>query len=935
MSDQKTSNAQDTLRFGPFELSCGAKTLFRDGRRVRIGGRALDILIALAGRSGEVLTKNELLAAAWPYTFVDESNLRVHIAALRKLLSDGLGGAGFLVNVAGRGYIFTAPVVSAGSAHVPAPQQALSRAPPESANPLVGRAPIMATVVAELDRHRLITIVGPGGVGKSALARAVGDAVADRPRRLCFVDLTTIGSADLLPAAVASALDVAVLSRDPVRNLVAFLADQDVLLVLDNCEHVIDAVASLVTELIERATGVQVLATSREPLRISMESVVRLQPLETPAADAILDAATALDYPAVRLFVDRAAKSADSFQFGDDEVPAVTDICRRLDGLPLAIELIAARVDLFGINALATALGERQMLGARGSRSAQPRQQSIRGALDWSHDLLSLPEQMVFRRFSVFRGWFSLESAVAVIADNALPTDDVLDAIALLTAKSLVNTDTGGTRVLYRLLHITRIYAAEKLAESGESACMHRRHAGHFRDLLIGAEAQWETMNRQQWLDVHGYAIDDVRAALDWSFGADGDVEMGAQLITGSLPFTFQLSLIDEFKIRAETALAFFTGDQSPVAQLRLVTALVQFSLNSSSDQAALQALFDRVDALCPIVGESKFKIEPLLARAVYNIERGDHGAALNDVVRLGHSMRQSIHPLGRLAIDRTEAQVNHFTGDFPRSRSIAERVIRHPAKTIPLIYIPATIDRQVTMRIFMARSLWIEGWVDQAIALSAEAMTMAGRDGPLSMTFTLAMGACPIAFWSGDEDLAGRYTDQLLTYGRRYTLGRWERLGDGFASALEHRRATPQTGHARTFTIVEPVSEMQRMLLATIDPRHVTEPLAAKADQDLCGWCNAEILRLRGEHYGQAGGHDADAKAERYFERARAVARQQGALSWELRAATSLAGLWRRQDRVAAAGAMLQATLDRFSEGFQTGELRRASALLDQLQTP
>jgi hypothetical protein len=231
-----------------------------------------------------------------------------------------------------------------------------------------------------------------------------------------------------------------------------------------------------------------------------------------------------------------------------------------------------------------------------------------------------------------------------------------------------------------------------------------------------------------------------------------------------------------------------------------------------------------------------------------------------------------------------------------------------------------------------IARSLWIEGRVDQAINLMGETMDIAYRDGPLPITFALALGACLIAFWSGDEEAARQYTDELLAYGRRYTLERWERLGEGYAAVLDRRLAKPGEGYLLKLQILEPVSEMHRLFLATLDPQLVNAQLAAKADQGLCGWCNPEILRVCGEQRLQLGGPRAAIEAQPYFERAMAEARLQGALSWELRAATSLAALWRQQGRTAAAAAILSTTLDRFSEGFGTTDLKRAATLLAQL---
>lgn len=932
MSENTGSVLEETLRFGAFELFRGPRILLRDGMRVRIGGRALDVLTALVERGGEVVTKRELLALAWPHSLVDESNLRVHIAALRKLLGTGLGGDRFIVNVSGQGYLFAAPVARMQPSPAPLRESRTStevrQSLPDYPSHLVGRENEIFDIAAQLRKHRLVTLVGPAGVGKSAVAIATGDSLS-RSQRVVVVDLAGAETFDQVGRLLASVLDVSANADEPLSRLIALLSDRPTLIILDNCERVIEATSATAEALLREAPLVHFLITSREPLLTSSERVVRLHPLSAPAPVSTLDAETALKYPAVRLFVDRATAGSDSFRFTNAEASSVAEICRRLDGLPLAIELVAARVDLFGISALATDLGQRLMLAARGSRTSNPRQQSIRAALDWSYDLLSPAEKLIFCRFSIFRGSFTLEAAVSVLADGDITTEAVLEAISLLSARSLLSTDTSGSMILYRLLQITRTYATEKLEQRHEVPALARRHAIYFRDHLAHAAIQWETMSRSQWLEEHGYAIDDVRAALDWSFSPAGDLSIAAPLISTSIPFGLQFSLIDEFKKRAEVALLALEGKGAPVAELRVLGALIQVALNTSINFASFQDLFLKVDALSAQIDEIRFKVETPLGRVVYLIENGDFLGALDHVTKVSGEVRRVEDPLAILATDRIVAQALHYAGNFQQARAVAERVIRHPAKAIPLIYSQASIDRQVSMRVVMARSLWIEGKVDQARRLMSETMEIVYKDGPLPIVFALATGGCLIALWCGDEANARSYIDDLISYGRRYELDRWLRFGEDYATIFSQRHLPARYGDGLALELPEPITTMHQTTLATLDPRIVDAKLIAHAEAGRCGWCNPEILRIAGERQ-LAREAPALGRAEAMFEAARRNAREMSALSWELRAAASLGRLWMRMDRARDASAMLADVLERMPEGRGTRDQRDAIALIE-----
>lgn len=929
MSNQDYDDEDEILSFGSFDLHRTRRVLLSEGEKVRIGGRALDVLIELVERAGEVVTKGELMTRAWPHTFVDESNLRVNIAALRKLLSPQTASDRFIVNVPGRGYLFCEPVVRSGRSVTPTVAPTLPSKVPAGGEKLIGRDGVIVDISGQLKRSRLVTVVGPAGVGKSAVLRAACQ-VLQSEHRLVFIDLSPIADPALLPATLAAGLDVAVLAQNPMANLLDFLREQEVVLVLDNCEHIVGLVTIAVESILRAASGVRFLASSREPLLASTEFVYRVPPLAVPPKGVRLLASEALTYPAVQLFVERAANATATFELGEDEASAVAEICRRLDGLPLAIELVASRADLFSVGGLATDLEERLMLGTRASRTAMPRQQSIRGALDWSHDLLSDTERIVFRRFAIFRGLFSLESAVAITSDDLIPTDTVLDALSLLTAKSLIATEVTATTVRYRLLHVTRAYAREKLMESGELAYLTRRHAEYFSLLLTASEAQWEIMSRSHWLQEFGHALDDVRAALEWAFQPGGDISLGTALLIASLPFGFQLSLIDEFRTRAEKALALLDERDSPLAELRLVSSLTSWGLNTSVDPVELQILFDRVRSLCERVDETKYKIEPLGHQVVFEIENGEYDRAVRSAAELGQSAREAEDPMGVLATERLLAQAHHFAGDHIEARRLAERVIRNPAKVIPLVYSQATIDRQVTMRIVIARTLWIEGNVDQATDLMRETMDLVYRDGPLPVTFALAMGACPIALWTGDPEAAS-YVSELLAHSRRYTLDRWGSLGEGYREVLDRRSGAAESVTTLDLTVADPVSLMHRMFLATLDPTMLTADLAGRAERGECGWCNPEILRVSGERRLRDGAEGV-AAAEELFQRAMSDARKQLSASWELRAGTSLARLQSGQGRMDEARIVLDAVLSDMREGRDTRDVQQALLLRQSL---
>src|SRR6202051_1169585 len=499
MDNRDSSAMRGTISIGPFRLSAAERLLEKGGEPVQLGSRALDLLIALVEQAGKVVSQRELISRIWPDMTVEDANLRVHLAALRKALGDGHEGTRYIVNVPGRGYSFVAPTKRSVQQHPSPSEEApaslqFQRLPARLAH-LIGRDDIVRLLSAQLMIRRFVSIVGPGGIGKTAVAISGARQLLDGFNgAVVFVDLAALTDAHLVPATVVSALGLVVQTQDPLLSLLNFIGDKNLLLVLDNCEHVIEVVAALAERVVREASQAHVLTTSRAALRAEGEHVYLLQALDCPPDDAKLTAAEALKYPAAQLFMERAAASGYGSELTDADAPRVAKICRRLDGIALAVELAASRPAFHGIRGTEELLDNRFKLLWQGRRTSLPRHQTLNAMLDWSYNLLSGREKGVLSRLSVFLGDFTLQAACSVASESGAGAAEVIDAIESLIAKSLISLRVIDGSTYYRLLDTTQVYAAEKLANSGEADRIARRHAVSYSNFLERDEVIQSTL---------------------------------------------------------------------------------------------------------------------------------------------------------------------------------------------------------------------------------------------------------------------------------------------------------------------------------------------------------------------------------------------------------------------------------------------------------
>ena len=950
------------IAFGRFEVFPHRRELLADGQPLNLGGRAYDVLMALIEARGNVVSKDALMARVWPNRVVEENALQAQISALRT----AFGAERELIRtVSGRGYQFAGEIrIPCGvqderedpATVVVEPGSATSRTNlPEQVSELIGREEELCQAVSLATSHRLLTLTGTGGIGKTRLALAVAHMlVAHFADGVWLAELAPLPNSGLVPAVVATATGVELGPGTCSAELVAkALSARKILLVLDNCEHVIDAAATMVEALLRAAPALHLIATSREPLKAEGEQVYQVQPLGTPTEHAEHDD-DPLRYGAVQLFLERTRAGAPRFAPGQRQTAMVGTICRRLDGIPLAIELAAARVPALGVEELAMRIDDCFQLLTGGRRTALPRHRTLRATLDWSYDLLSEDEKLLFRRVGVFASNFDLKAATGIASDAHLAPGAVVEHLSGLVTKSLVAAYLDTPIPRFRLVETTRAYALEKLAASGEGERLARRAAEYARDRLERAQPTLEQRPTADRLVTYRYWVDNLRWALDWAFSAEGDASVGVALTAAAVPLWMHLSLVEECRGWVEQALGALAASASPDARLEMRLCAAQGALlvmaRGAGDPAS-GAAWTKALAFAERLDDVEYQLRALWGLWLFHINSGLYRVPLNLAERFLDLAAKRPATNDPLFGQRMIGVSLYLRGNMTAARHHLERVLaEYVASDDRSHTIRFQFDLLVSDRVYIAWIAWLQGLPDQAIRVTENAVEDARTaNHALSLCFALALAACPIAFLVGDLTAAEQYVSMLVGQSSRYGLALWSALGRAYQGLLLIKQGDVAAGIALLRTGLNDAGaaglalRLITCLLWSTKPScrgsQAADQLSALEDAiDRCHateeyWPIAELLRAKGELLLMQDGPSAVAMAEEQFRQALGWARRQEALSWELRAATSLARLLGDNGRSADAKLILRPVYDRFTEGFGTADLKTARVLLDAVR--
>lgn len=946
MGIHETETAAQAYWFGPFRLVPARQLLTRDDVPVPIGTRAFDILTLLVSRAGRLVGRDELIAHAWPSTYVHDNNLKVNVAALRRALAERPPDEIYIATVPGRGYRFVAPVRAGPAEAAPTPGPRAPGAGLPSLPHVIGREGEIETVAGMLAAARFVTVVGPGGVGKTTVAGAVARRLAGDAEAVRFIDLTVVSDPLLVPEVIAAAFERRTAHADPLIGVTAALRAQRTLLVLDNCEHVRSAAALAAERLFAGSDTVRILSTSRETLHVRDEQVFRLAPLEGPGADAPATAAEALAVPAVALFVARAGGKS-GYALTDGDAPVVCEICRQLDGIPLAIELAATRMATFDPPGLLAALEASLHVLGLGPRTAPVRQQTLFATLDWSYGLLSDAEASILRAVSTFAGYFTLDGAVAVAASDGLPVGRVIAGLESLADKSLVMADYRRGALHYRLLQSTRTYAAERLEVDGERPRALRRHARYHLDLFERAEPGWPSCDPLEWIPVHAARVDDLRMALAWAFGRDGDAALGIRIVAASLPLWERLPSLSDCRTwvpRALEAMA-AAGVDDPVLEMKLTATKAWVKVFAQLLAAETEREWERCLALALRTGTPEFQLRAHWGLAVHQIFTGRHHEALDQLARLEAVAARMEDREAMADGERMTAAAEFYIGRLASAGERLDRLAGRRPSFGKRSRLQPYLDRAVAIRSSRAPVLWISGFPDEAAQVAAEGVDGARAAGHMvSLCNVLALAALPVALWRGEVDAADGHLGLLRRSAARQGLPIWEPLCAFFEGALQTARGRPD-GVAAMDSAAAALVQGRFVLRLPYYLAMLADALSARGDGDAAQaaadaalrridtlgerWCLPEVLRIRGA---VALGRGDAAEAERLFGRSLAEAEGMGAPSWQLRTATELARLGLAEGRADGAADRLRALRRRFSEGAATADLRAADALLARI---
>jgi len=948
------------IELGRFQIDLEMRTLRQGGEVVRLGSRAFDILAVVTSAAGRLVTKDELMEAVWPETVVEENNIQVHISALRKALGPDRD---LIRTIPGRGYQLMQPQQQSQAKAASSQTSGARRLPPPKID-FVGRDAALEQIRAMLAQTHVLTLVGAGGIGKTSLAIEVArHAAVDFPEPPCLIELATLTTREAVLAAIVEGCGQPISGQQAdVAQVAAALGQNRRLLLLDNAEHVIDYVAETVESLIAVSDSLRVLVTSREPLRIMPETVFRVDPLDVPRPQST--DTEILQHSAVDLFLTRANSLQGQVCLDSDEIRLVGEICRRLDGIPLAIELAAARIVALGVEGVYRRLDDRMAILTGGYRTALPRHQTLRATFDWSFALLDASTRSLFRRLAIFGGGFTFEAMCAVVCDAELTVGSVICGISELVNKSLVNVEFDGPVAKYRLPESTRAYALEKLQAEGEKQEITSRGARYFSSFFQARLSETTRTGADNSPDLR-QTLDDARSAFDWALSPDGDPRFGVELASNLLGALLDFGMIEECYTRATQAVDVLENLPAraldAVSEMRVRAALASALPHVRGPVSKSVKLWRDVSTLALESHDHEFHARALWGLWNTMISCGNINESMKFARRFQQHAQEngtewqqiladqlvaiSLHCLGQHA--EAKQRLHSARQRFSRLHGDARQGSRFGVD--PLVFCNGTL----------ARIAWLQGDPDEAIALVDTLVNLVRPEAmEPSLIHVLGAAAAPLALMSGDLPRATHYLEIMRSQAALHELDIWRDYCDCLSAYRDILEGRPEgalsvleasldsliaRGFRRLVTpciivCAEALVAAGRLTEASV---RVAEVLAfCQSNGEL--FFLAEVWRAMGivaqaeagtQDRAEEAAHDKLAYASTCFAKAIELSRAQGARMWELRASMAMANLLHAEGRSKEASELLKRVAVHFEAESSIADVRALFELIEMLR--
>ncbi|MBB5510457.1 ATP-binding protein [Paraburkholderia atlantica] len=952
------------IEIGRFQIDVEMRTLRRGGEVVPLGSRAFDILSTVASADGRLVTKDEIMSAVWPETVVEENNIQVHVSALRKILGPDRN---LILTVPGRGY----QLLKRHDAPPPNIQQppqvrpaSAGRLPHPKTN-LVGRHIEVAQILAALRQTSVLTLVGAGGIGKTSLAiEAAGQAAPEFSAPVCFVELAALTTREAILREIVASCGLPSIADGELNpaHVSSALTGADMLLLLDNAEHVAGHVAEIVELLVSENEALRVLVTSREPLRIMPETVLRVDPLDVPPPHST--DAEILQRSAVNLFLLRARSIHGAVGATSTEIQLIGEICRRLDGIPLALELAAARVLTLGVEGVHRRLDDRMAILAGGYRTALPRHQTLRATFDWSFALLDASTQSLFRRLATFGGVFTFEAMCAIACDSELTIGNAIISISELAAKSLVNVEFDGPVAKYRLAECTRAYASEKLQAEGEAQQIAARHARYLSTCFKASSTDLAHRGEDGLPDLP-QTLDDACSASDWAFSADGDPQLGVELASNLAGTLLALGRVEECCTLATRALDALerlpAGSIDAIGEMRVRASLAAALSYVRGPVWMSTELWRTVLTLATESGAAEFHARALCGLWNAMLSSGKINESMQFATQFQKWARSHGTVWQQTLADQLIAVSLHCLGRHAEAKDRLEDALQRLAalrdeaqevggvRADPLVFCKGTL----------ARIVWLQGDPEQAMMIVDKTIDLVRSETmEPSLTHMIGTVAVPLALMSGDLCRARHYLDIMRSQAALHHFDIWREYSECLTGCHDILNGHVENGLTR----LEPALDA---LLAR-GFRRLTTPfvIACAEAQVVLGQLKQASARLHGAldfcrrngellfvpEIRRALGSVAQAQANRQprvdpafaekmdyasacFLEAIDLSRAQGARMWELRSSIAMARLLRAQDRSEEALELLETLTTHFKPASTAIDIETLFGLINTLR--